>query len=208
MRSQLWLIASILILSLCLFLSTWWITGIWLSTPACKIVYTQPRFSPTFAGNRLARSLKHTKSILYNINDCRGIFDRKVVDKARVFIVYTHISVYSRGHTRRAVWKLKRWAPDTFYPAVINSRFLASASIIGGLFLSIRKELGVMGVGDVMRRARLTCMAKVLRVGRECYPKMVLWDASGREETEREDVTRWIDKVNGDLRDMNMGVSG
>jgi hypothetical protein len=40
--------------------------------------------------------------------------------------------------------------------------------------VSILEEVGVMGVGDVMRRARLTWLARVLRMGWERLPKMVL----------------------------------
>jgi hypothetical protein len=40
--------------------------------------------------------------------------------------------------------------------------------------VSILEEVGMMGVGDVMRRARLTWVAKVLRMGWERLPKMVL----------------------------------
>jgi hypothetical protein len=44
--------------------------------------------------------------------------------------------------------------------------------------VSVLEEVGAMGVGDVMRRARLTWMAKVARDG-------VGRDVRGREEAER-----------------------
>jgi hypothetical protein len=64
-----------------------------------------------------------------------------------------------------------------------------------------------MGVGDVVRRARLTWLAKVLRMGWERLPEMVLCGMyEGGKRPREKPVTRWTDKVKGDLKGMNMGV--
>jgi hypothetical protein len=69
------------------------------------------------------------------------------------------------------------------------------------------EEVGVMGVGDVMRRARLTWVAKVLRMGWERPPKMVLCGKyEGGKRPRGKPVTRWTEKVEGDLKGMDMGV--
>jgi hypothetical protein len=61
--------------------------------------------------------------------------------------------------------------------------------------------MGVIGVGDVMRRARLTWMAKVLRL-----PMVLCGMLEGGKRSRGKPVTRWTDKVKGDLKGMNMGV--